>query len=183
MLRRGMVVKITDDYAIVATDDSAFLKIVVKDSMIVGQKIYIHEEDLIVEKTQKQSSNVISIGNKKTFRTISGLAAMIAVAVLIFNPLSRISESPYAVVSLDVNPSFEMSIDNKYKVTDIEAINSDGQEILSADFIGLPLRDAVAELIEKAGGEVAAILFVMELSFLHGRDKLSKYKVRNILEY
>lgn len=43
--------------------------------------------------------------------------------------------------------------------------------------------NAVAELVEKAGGQVAAILFVMELSFLHGRDKLSKYKIRNILEY
>jgi len=42
---------------------------------------------------------------------------------------------------------------------------------------------AVAELIEQLGAEVAAVLFLIELSFLDGRDKLSKYKVRNLLEY
>lgn len=42
---------------------------------------------------------------------------------------------------------------------------------------------AVTQLVEKAGAEIAAILFVMELTFLNGRDKLSKYPVRNILEY
>ncbi len=42
---------------------------------------------------------------------------------------------------------------------------------------------AVAELVEKAGAEVAAILFVMELSFLNGREKLSDYPVKHIIDY
>lgn len=42
---------------------------------------------------------------------------------------------------------------------------------------------AVAELVEKAGAEVAAILFVIELTFLDGRKKIEKYPVKTILEY
>ena len=42
---------------------------------------------------------------------------------------------------------------------------------------------AVTELVEKAGGEVAAILFVIELAFLNGREKLTNYPVENIIEY
>ena len=36
---------------------------------------------------------------------------------------------------------------------------------------------AAARLIEKAGGKVAAVLFLVELAFLNGRAKLAKYPV------
>jgi len=42
---------------------------------------------------------------------------------------------------------------------------------------------AAARLVEKLGGEVAAIEFLVELSFLHGRDKLSPYKVNSLITY
>lgn len=36
---------------------------------------------------------------------------------------------------------------------------------------------AMCELVEMAGAEVAACAFLMELAFLKGRDKLSKYRI------
>ena len=42
---------------------------------------------------------------------------------------------------------------------------------------------AVARLVEKLGGEVAALLFVVELDFLNGRDKLTGYPVRSLVHY
>ena len=42
---------------------------------------------------------------------------------------------------------------------------------------------AVAELVEKAGGKVAALVFLIELEFLKGRDKLSGYETISILRY
>ncbi len=42
---------------------------------------------------------------------------------------------------------------------------------------------AVAHLVEKCGGKVAAAVFVVELDFLKGRDKLSGYDVRSLLHY
>jgi adenine phosphoribosyltransferase len=42
---------------------------------------------------------------------------------------------------------------------------------------------AVAEMAEKMGAKVIGLDFVVELSFLHGRDKLQKYNVRSILRY
>ena len=38
------------------------------------------------------------------------------------------------------------------------------------------------ELIEKLGGEVVKILFLMELEFLHGREKLANYDVFSLLQ-
>lgn len=42
---------------------------------------------------------------------------------------------------------------------------------------------AVAELVEKAGGKVTALIFLVELEFLGGRDKLSGYEAVSILRY
>jgi adenine phosphoribosyltransferase len=42
---------------------------------------------------------------------------------------------------------------------------------------------ATAELVEKLGAEVAAVLFMIELSFLNGRETLANYEVRNLIEY
>lgn len=42
---------------------------------------------------------------------------------------------------------------------------------------------AVADLVEKVGGQVAGLLFVVELDFLGGRDKLSSYDVRSLIHY
>jgi adenine phosphoribosyltransferase len=42
---------------------------------------------------------------------------------------------------------------------------------------------ATAELVEKAGGKVEAVLFLVELDFLNGRDKLTKYDTTSILHY
>ncbi len=42
---------------------------------------------------------------------------------------------------------------------------------------------AVAELVEKVGGTVEALSFLVELDFLKGREKLTDYDVHSILRY
>ncbi|MFH1573978.1 MAG: adenine phosphoribosyltransferase [Acidobacteriota bacterium] len=42
---------------------------------------------------------------------------------------------------------------------------------------------AVAEVVEKMEGEVVGLAFLVELTFLKGREKLTRYPVRSILQY
>ncbi len=42
---------------------------------------------------------------------------------------------------------------------------------------------AAAKLIEKLGGEVVQVSFVMELTFLNGREKLKGFPVKSIITY
>jgi len=43
--------------------------------------------------------------------------------------------------------------------------------------------NAVCQLIEKLGGEIVQVSFIVELSFLNGRNKLKSYDVRSIVNY
>jgi adenine phosphoribosyltransferase len=42
---------------------------------------------------------------------------------------------------------------------------------------------AVAALVERMGGHVVGLSFVVELEFLHGRDKLQGYSVSTVVKY
>ena len=42
---------------------------------------------------------------------------------------------------------------------------------------------AVVNLVEKLGGTVAALAFVVELSFLNGRERFNGYKITSLLQY
>ena len=45
------------------------------------------------------------------------------------------------------------------------------------------IMNAVCQIVEQLGGEVVQISFIVELSFLNGRDKLKSYDVRSIVDY
>jgi adenine phosphoribosyltransferase len=73
--------------------------------------------------------------------------------------------------------------------TDTLEIHSDaigkGNRVLIADDLlatGGTAR-AVVNLVEKLGGTVAGLAFVVELTFLNGRERFNDYKVRSLLQY
>jgi adenine phosphoribosyltransferase len=42
---------------------------------------------------------------------------------------------------------------------------------------------ATVELVEQLGGEVVGLPFIIELEFLHGRERLEGYEVFSLLKY
>jgi len=60
-----------------------------------------------------------------------------------------------------------------------------GQNVLIVDDVLATggTASAVAKLVEKLGGKVAGLGFVIELDFLHGRDKLPGYDVQALVHY
>jgi adenine phosphoribosyltransferase len=61
----------------------------------------------------------------------------------------------------------------------------DGHRVLIADDLlatGGTAR-AVVELVERLGGTVVGLVFVVELEFLLGREKLTGYDVRSLIKY
>lgn len=61
----------------------------------------------------------------------------------------------------------------------------DGHRVIIADDLlatGGTAR-AVIDLVEQLGGTVAGLVFVVELEFLSGREKLAGYDVRSLIKY
>jgi adenine phosphoribosyltransferase len=73
--------------------------------------------------------------------------------------------------------------------TDILEIHKDavqpGQKVLIVDDVLATggTAKAVAQLIERLGGNLVGLSFVIELDFLKGRDKLPGHKINSLLHY
>jgi adenine phosphoribosyltransferase len=62
---------------------------------------------------------------------------------------------------------------------------SAGQRVIIADDLLATggTAKATVDLVESLGGEVAGLVFVVELEFLPGREKLAGYDVRSLIKY
>jgi hypothetical protein len=82
-----------------------------------------------------------------------GLAVVLsAFALSAFGVIQLFPSNPVvaAVYALDINPSFELSVNPQDKVIEIVAVNADAETITFDDLIGLPAEEAVEALIERA---------------------------------
>jgi adenine phosphoribosyltransferase len=66
----------------------------------------------------------------------------------------------------------------------VDALPSGGRVVIADDLIATGgTATATAELVTKLGATVVECAFVIELGFLHGRDKLQKFGVYSLIRY
>ena len=60
-----------------------------------------------------------------------------------------------------------------------------GQRVLAVDDLLATggTMSATLRLIEQLGGQVVGVVFLIELAFLHGRDKLKTYPLHSVIVY
>jgi adenine phosphoribosyltransferase len=83
-----------------------------------------------------------------------------------------------------ITESYDLEYGRNSLEIHIDAIEK-GQKVLIIDDLlatGGTAR-ATCNLVEKLGGEVIEVAFVIELTFLNGRDKLAGYEVFSLLQY
>lgn len=65
-----------------------------------------------------------------------------------------------------------------------DAIQSGDKVLIHDDLLATGgTMEAACRLIEKLGGEVVQISFIIELLFLHGREKLKNYDVHSLVQF
>lgn len=115
----------------------------------------------ITEKTTQKS--YLNFVNFKVLTTLSiVLTLIIAIVINNSSPLNPVKNTTqigistpqnklaYAIVSVDINPSFELYVDIDDKVIEIIPLNDEAKTLSYESFVGLPVQDAVEELIRKA---------------------------------
>jgi len=97
-----------------------------------------------------------------------------------FVPIRKIGKLPYDTIKVDYH--LEYGIDSLEIHTD--AIN-DWEEVAIIDDLLATWWTAKAsiELVEQLWWIVDSVNFVIELTFLHGKEKLDGYKINKLLEY
>lgn len=97
-----------------------------------------------------------------------------------FVPVRKPKKLPHTVRSIE----YQLEYGTDQLEMHADAIEP-GQSVLIIDDVLATggTASAVARLVEQVGGKVAGLGFVIELTFLQGRDKLSGYDVFSLLQY
>lgn len=97
-----------------------------------------------------------------------------------FVPVRKPNKLPWEKVSVSYDLEYGQDTVEMHR----DAVG-DGHRVLIVDDLlatGGTAR-AVADLVEKVGGKIAKMLFVVELDFLNGRERLNGYEVTSLLRY
>lgn len=66
----------------------------------------------------------------------------------------------------------------------IDAIKKGDNVLIADDLLATGgTSKAICEMVEELGGKVAGLIFLIELSFLNGRDKIKDYDVYSLIDY
>ncbi|MCC3900374.1 anti-sigma factor domain-containing protein [Bacillus thuringiensis] len=119
MMNKGIVMDIKKHSVVVLTPNGEFITCKRRgDSCIIGEEISFDE--------QEQKASHFSIPS--FLKPASILVACFLFAVLFF--YNQPEEKVFAYVSVDINPSLEVSVTKDFRVIDLQACNDDGRRIL-----------------------------------------------------
>ncbi|CJH65345.1 anti-sigma factor domain-containing protein [Bacillus sp. N447-1] len=119
MMNKGIVMDIKKHSVVVLTPNGEFITCKRKgDSCMIGEEISFDE--------QEQKASYFSIPS--FLKPTSILVACFLFAVLFF--YNQPEEKVFAYVSVDINPSLEVSVTKDFRVIDLQACNDDGRRIL-----------------------------------------------------
>ena len=97
-----------------------------------------------------------------------------------FVPVRKPGKLPWEVESLEYDLEYGSNILEIHK----DAIKPGQKVAIVYDLLATGgTMEAAAELIEKLGGEVVSMQFLIELEDLDGREKLTKYNVNSLIKY
>ena len=135
MLYKGIIIEVKDEYSIVVTNESEFLRINNKEGIyFLEEDIYNTEENAILSdqsEENEEKSNVIDFKEKKEksknnmsriYKRLVSVAATIA--IIVGAVIYTSSPKSYATVSFDENgSSVELNLDKNKKVNSTSLIN------------------------------------------------------------
>lgn len=140
-MKRGVVMSIHKQHAFVMTADGQFLQAPIQGTPQIGEEIIFEEE----------------YRKPRTIKPVYWYGSAAALIMVLFLPLlfimQRDAHPVVAYVSMDINPSVELGVDENEKVRELRALNEDGELIIKGlQFEGVNVETVAASILERAKG-------------------------------
>ncbi|GAE34834.1 anti-sigma-I factor RsgI family protein [Halalkalibacter akibai] len=134
----GTVLKVTEAHVVLLTEEGTFKNVALPKSAerpLIGES-YVH-----VEKKKFIPRRLFQYG------TVAAAIWLLILASFAF-PFGGKAEEAF-VVTIDINPSLELAVDEQYQVIRAEGLNDDGVEILSSLLVEGDLKDVMDRILDE----------------------------------
>ena len=147
MQKKGVVMQLAEGYAVVMTKEMEFRKIPLLEGMVVGLEVDVPAETVVPLSAAKSNR----AWYQRKWMKSGVVAASILLAVGLFSNTLFTGPKAYAYVSVDINPSIELSIDNHKKVVTATPLNEDAEKLLTElKLTGIQIEEAVGKMADYA---------------------------------
>ncbi|MBP1993571.1 anti-sigma-I factor RsgI family protein [Paenibacillus eucommiae] len=140
-MNKGIVMEMNDANIIVMTSTGRF------ESLPRANRSCVIGEEISYAAGKARSKLVLRRG------IVSGLIAAVVLCLVIFSGLTDMfaNGKVVAYISIDINPSVEIGIDNQEFVRDLQGLNADGNDLIAAmSYDGKTLEEITAAILDKA---------------------------------
>lgn len=97
-----------------------------------------------------------------------------------FVPVRKAGKLPYKTMAKEYDLEYGSAVIEMH----IDAIKPGDRVVIIDDLLATGgTSKAMVDLIEEMGGEVVKMVYLIELEFLNGKDKLSKYDIEALIKY
>ena len=125
-MRKGVILAINDLYLTLLTPEGEFLRArKFRQDYQIGEEIDFFPE-LEIDKRKKFSAPFFTSLKARSFILVAALLLMMAAVLPIYQ-----EGQVYAYMSIDVNPSIEMAVNDELKVLEINGYNPEGKQIIT----------------------------------------------------
>lgn len=136
---KGTVISVEESMASVMTEDCRVVRIPVHPGIVIGKEITMKK---------KEEKTVNPTASKKRIAFLVAAAVLLIVGGAVLAQYIIGTQTEYARISVDVNPSVEFTIARNLKVLSVEAMNEDAEAYLEGkNYAGMPWDEAVEDWI------------------------------------
>jgi len=135
---------------------------------VVREMIH-HFDGKKIDKVASAESRGFIFGSVLAYELHAGFVPLRKPGKLPFKSIRQEFETEYSTDAFEIHEDAIMAGENILIVDDLLATGGTSK--------------AAVQLIEKLGGKIVGLCFLIELSFLHGRDKLKGYDILSLVKY
>jgi adenine phosphoribosyltransferase len=145
--------------------------------LLACPEAFAHTIELLAEHCRGQAIDSVAAAEARGFLFAAPLALRLGKPLI---PLRKPGKLPYKTHAL----KYELEYGSAELHMHIDGLSPGARVLLLDDLLATGgTMQAACSLIEKAGGQVAGCGFVVELTFLKGRDKLQPHEVFSLIQY
>lgn len=146
-------------------------------TLLKDKEAFLYAIDKLAEPYLENMPDVIVGIDARGFLLSSGVAYKLKKGLAIIRKEGKL---PYKTIKQKYILEYATNVFEIHE----DAISADQKVVIIDDVLATGgTMEATCQLIEKLGGKVIGISFLIELDFLHGREKLKNYPIHSLVHY